>query len=99
MKAPQDCHDMTELRAEIDALDAKIVAMLKARAGYIDRAAQLKQANGLPARIETRVEEVVAAVRSTAADQGLDPDLVEDLWRRLIEWSIAREENVLGPRP
>jgi isochorismate pyruvate lyase len=99
MKAPQDCHDMTELRVQIDALDAEIVAMLKVRAGYIDRAAQLKQENGLPARIEARVEEVVASVRATAADQGLDPDLVEELWRRLIDWSIAREENVLGPRP
>ena len=96
MKAPQDCHDMTDLRAAIDALDAGIVAQLKARAGYIDRAAVLKQGNGLPARIDARVEEVVAKVRTEAAAQGLDPDLVEDLWRRLIDWSIAREERKLG---
>lgn len=96
MKAPQDCHDMTELRAAIDALDAGIVAQLKARAGYIDRAVELKQGIGLPARIDERVEEVVASVRAEAAAQALDPDLVEDLWRRLIEWSIAREEQKLG---
>lgn len=96
MKAPQDCHDMTELRAAIDALDAGIVAQLKARAGYIDRAVELKQGIGLPARIDERVEEVVASVRAEAAAQALDPDLVEDLWRRLIEWSIAREERILG---
>ncbi|WP_430463260.1 chorismate mutase [Tabrizicola sp.] len=97
MKAPQDCHDMTELRAAIDALDAGIVAQLKARADYIDRAVQLKQTNGLPARIEVRVEEVVTKVRAEAVAQGLDPDLVEDIWRRLINWSIAREEQTLGP--
>ncbi|MBM3615517.1 MAG: chorismate mutase [Alphaproteobacteria bacterium] len=96
MKAPQDCHDMTELRAAIDALDAGIVAKLSARAGYIDRAAQLKRGNGLPARIDARVEEVVAKVRAEAGAQALDPDLVEDLWRRLIDWSIAREERTLG---
>ncbi|NEY91008.1 chorismate mutase [Tabrizicola oligotrophica] len=96
MKAPQDCHDMTELRAAIDALDAGIVAQLKARAGYIDRAVELKQGIGLPARIDERVEEVVASVRAEAAAQALDPDLVEDLWRRLIDWSIAREERILG---
>ncbi len=96
MKAPEDCHDMTDLRAAIDALDAGIVAQLRARAGYIDRAAVLKQGNGLPARIDARVEEVVAKVRTEAAAQGLDPDLVEDLWRRLIDWSIAREERKLG---
>ncbi|MEY3960618.1 MAG: hypothetical protein RIR14_1272 [Pseudomonadota bacterium] len=96
MKAPQDCHDMTELRAAIDALDAGIVAKLSVRAGYIDRAAQLKRGNGLPARIDARVEEVVAKVRAEAGAQALDPDLVEDLWRRLIDWSIAREERTLG---
>ncbi len=96
MKAPDDCHDMNELRAAIDALDAGIVAQLKARAVYIDRAAVLKQGNGLPARINARVEEVVAKVRAEATCQKLDPDLVEDLWRRLIDWSIAREESKLG---
>lgn len=96
MKAPQDCHDMTELRAAIDALDAGIVAQLRVRAGYIDRAADLKKGNGLPARIDERVEEVVAKVRAEAATLSLDPNLIEDLWRRLIEWSIAREDGILG---
>lgn len=97
MKAPEDCHDMKDLRAAIDALDAGIVAQLAVRAGYIDRAAQLKQGNGLPARIDARVEEVVAKVRAEALARALDPDLVEDLWRRVIDWSIAREEAKLGP--
>ena len=44
-----------------------------------------------------RVEEVVANVRREAAVHGLPPDLIEKLWRRLIDWSIAREEGVLGP--
>ncbi|MDP3377681.1 MAG: chorismate mutase [Brevundimonas sp.] len=87
---------MTELRASIDALDAELVSKLKARAAYIDRAAVLKKGNGLPARIDDRVEEVVANVRAKATAQGLDPDLVEDLWRRIIDWSIAREEQALG---
>lgn len=96
MKAPSDCHNMAELRAEIDVLDGRIVEMLKRRAGYIDRAAELKPAEGLPARIDARVEEVVARVRRRAEAEGLDPELVEGLWRQMIEWSIAREERVLG---
>ena len=97
MKAPTDCHSMQELRAAIDALDGQVVAFLAMRARYIDRAIALKPAAGLPARIEARVEDVVAKVRDRAGAEGLDPDLVEDLWRRLIDWSIAREEKVLGP--
>ncbi|MBT9244526.1 chorismate mutase [Gemmobacter fulvus] len=96
MKAPAECQNMTELRVEIDALDGQIVAMLKRRAGYIDRAAELKPAEGLPARIADRVEEVVDNVRARAEIEGLDPALVEAIWRLMIDWSIAREEKVLG---
>lgn len=97
MKAPADCQTMQELRVQIDLLDAEIVAKLAARAGYIDRAAVLKQTEMLPARINDRVEQVVDRVRAGAEAEGLDPSLAEDLWRRIIEWSIAREEQVLGP--
>ncbi len=96
MKPPADCRDMTELRAAIDALDGQLVALLCQRAGYIDRAVEIKREAGLPARIPVRVEEVVAKVVDRAAAEGLDPELVESLWRQLIDWSIAREERVLG---
>lgn len=97
MRKPQDCMTMADLRAEIDRLDEALVAMLAARAGYIDRAAQIKAEVDLPARIDDRVEQVVQNVRGHAATHGLPPDLVEKFWRRLIDWSIAREESHLGP--
>lgn len=96
MREPQDCETMDELRAAIDALDGALVALLVQRARYIDRAAVLKPAEGLPARIEARVDEVLANVRSCAGAGGLDPDLAERVWRELIEWSIRREEDVMG---
>lgn len=93
---PQDCHTMPALRAEIDALDKSLVALLAKRAGYIDRAIDLKQVNGWPARIPERVEQVVINARNCALAEGLDPDLVEALWRQLIDWSITREAQVIG---
>ncbi|WP_431300732.1 chorismate mutase [Tabrizicola sp. BL-A-41-H6] len=96
MKA-KDCTSMTEIRAEIDRLDEALVKLFAERASYIDRAAEIKAEVDLPARIEARVEEVVANVRRHAVAEGLPPDLVEKLWRRLIDWSIAREESRLGP--
>ena len=87
---------MADLRAEIDRLDAALVALFAERTGYIDRAAEIKTQAHLPARIEARVEEVVANVRRHAVAHGLPPDKIEKLWRKLIDWSIAREENRLG---
>lgn len=95
VKAPQDCGSMEELRTEIDRLDRDLVALLATRAGYIDRAVALKQDNGWPARIPERVEEVVQNACATAEAQGLDPALIEALWRQLVDWSIAREARVI----
>ena len=97
MMKPADCTSMAQIRAEIDRLDEDLVRLFAERAGYIDRAAEIKATVDLPARIEARVEEVVGNVRRHAETNGLPPELVEKLWRRLIDWSIAREEGKLGP--
>ena len=97
MRNAADCTTMAEIRAEIDRLDEDLVRLFADRAGYIDRAAEIKAEVDLPARIEARVEEVVRNVRRHADTYGLPPELVEKLWRRLIDWSIAREESKLGP--
>lgn len=97
MKQPADCETMADIRAGIDRLDEELVQRFALRAAFIDRAAVVKSRADLPARIDGRVEQVVANVRRHAVTYGLPPDLVEKLWRRLIDWSIAREESVLGP--
>lgn len=92
---PASCAPMAGIRAEIDRLDRDLVALLVKRAALIDRAVAVKARERLPARIDARVEEVVANARAAAAAAGLDPDLAEALWRRIVEWSIAREERAL----
>jgi isochorismate pyruvate lyase len=97
MKAAKDCSTMAEIRIEIDRVDEELVRLFAQRATYIDRAVVIKSGLKMPARITSRVEEVVSNVRRHAEANGLPPDLVEKLWRRLIDWSIAREESMLGP--
>ncbi|WP_136442882.1 chorismate mutase [Pacificoceanicola onchidii] len=95
MLDPAECPDMPTLRDQIDVLDRDLINLLKKRAGYIDRAVEIKSAVGLPANIPARVEDVVAKVKAAAQEQQLDSDLVETLWRKLIEWSIAREAQTI----
>ena len=92
---PENCESMSDVRAGIDQLDRKLVELLRLRADFIDRATELKQINGWPARIPDRVEEVVDKVKASAALNGLDVEFAEEIWRRLIEWSIAREAQVI----
>ena len=86
---------MAELRAAIDEVDAALVSLLAQRAGYIDQAVVLKKREGLPARIDARIEQVIANVRAEAGRAGFDADLAEKIWRLVIEWSIRREEQGL----
>ena len=92
---PCDCNNMDELRHQIDKLDVKIVELLANRSEFIDRASELKKSNGMPARIPERIESVVCNVRNAAEELDLDADLVEKIWRILIDWSIQREAEII----
>ncbi len=87
---------MPRLRARIDALDQRLVALLAERSRLIDEAARIKAREGLPARIESRVEEVAFNSRRIAEEEGLDPDLAERIWRLMMEHFIRQEEHYLA---
>jgi isochorismate pyruvate lyase len=90
LKMPQACGSMNELRAAIDTLDARLVALLAVRQAYIERAAQLKTGRD-QVRDPERVEEVVARVIAEGRKAGLSANIAEPVWRTLIEASIRHE--------
>jgi isochorismate pyruvate lyase len=90
IKAPENCASMEELRAAIDALDQRLVALLARRQLYIERAAILK-ADRATVRDQARVEEVIAKVLAAAKQAGLSGAIAEAVWRSLIEQSISHE--------
>ena len=92
---PGDCNSMDQLRHQIDKLDVKIIELLANRSEFIDRATELKKSNGMPARIPERIESVVSNARNAAEELDLDADLVEKIWRILIDWSIQREAEII----
>ena len=98
MNRLDDIPDMPALRSHIDALDEELITLLAQRHALIDQAARIKSRDGLPARIDSRVEEVVAIVRRHAIQSGLDPDLIEALWRQIIEAAILQEDRQLSQK-
>ena len=84
------CADMAEVRAEIDALDRQIVALLADRLHYIDEAARIKPRRD-QVRDEARIADVLAKVGAEAQRLGTDADVVKAAYRALIEASIAHE--------
>ena len=81
---------MAEVRAEIDALDRAIVALLADRLHYIDEAARIKPARD-QVRDEARIADVLAKVSAEANRLGADATVIAKAYRALIEASITHE--------
>ena len=93
-RLPQDCRDMSEVRAEIDRIDLALVDIIAERFAYVDRAWQLKSNPG-EADVPWRIQQVIDKVRARARDKGLPPELTEALWRQMIGWFVQYEEEKL----
>ncbi len=86
----EECETMADLRLEIDTLDRAIVDMIRIRQSFMDQAARIKKDRNT-VRDEERVRDVVMKVAAYAKEAGADPDLVCDMYRKMIEWSINYE--------
>ena len=90
IRDPADCSTMTEVRAGVDDVDRQLVALLKRRFDYMDAAARIKP-DRAAVRDEWRKADVLAKVDASAADLGVDRQLMARIYEDLIETSIAHE--------
>ena len=87
---PEDCRTMAEVRAGVDALDERIVALLATRIGFMDAAARIKPERGL-VRDEPRKAAVIAHAQAVAREIGTSPDVVGTIYEAMVEACIAYE--------
>ncbi len=87
---PAQCRTMEEVRRGVDDLDEQIVALLAERFRYMEAAARIKPQREL-VRDEARKAEVIGNARRLAEGEGSPVDIVEAVYERLVEGSIAYE--------
>jgi 3-deoxy-7-phosphoheptulonate synthase len=81
---------LRDVRASIDDVDQRIVALLAERRGLALQDARFKSAaDGV--KDPAREEQVVANVRALADEEGIEPDLVETLYRDMIAGFVRVE--------
>jgi chorismate mutase-like protein len=80
-------------RARLDVIDEQIVALLGKRFDVIREVAELKAEHGIAPVQPDRIEEVVARARAKAEHAGVDPKLVEQIYRTMIEEAIKLEDD------
>ena len=88
----EHCGSMEDVRRNIDALDDILVPLLVTRGGYMTQAARIKHDEN-QVRDEERIESIVARVRERAVQEGGEPDVIEAIYRSMMEAYIAYEHR------
>ena len=84
---------MADIRKEIDRIDENLIKLLADRQRCVEKAIVVKKRDGLPARDDARIAQVIDHVRVLARGHKVDPALVEAMWTEMVEWFVAFEER------
>ncbi|MDR2146948.1 MAG: chorismate mutase [Tannerella sp.] len=87
-----ECENLEEVRHNIDRIDGEIIQLIAERGAYVRQAARFKK-DGEDVKAPQRVEAVVQKTRLLAAQHGANPDMIEKLYRDMIEGFIRLEMN------
>jgi isochorismate pyruvate lyase len=90
MKSPAECNSIEEVRAAIDAIDHEVVTALGLRAQYVKAITRFKKTTE-DVHAPVRQATVISQRRAWAGEVGLDPDVVEKVYRLLIDHFVAEE--------
>lgn len=89
-KRPQECHTLADIRTEIDQIDRGIIRAIGERKQYVMAAAAFKTTPTEVAAPE-RFTAMLKMRRQWAEEEGLSPEVIEKLYRDLVNHFIAEE--------
>lgn len=86
----KQCETLEEARNEIDKVDEEIVKLIAKRNDYIKQIAHFKTSID-EVKAEERIDEVISKVREQAIELDLSPNLINDLYIRMIDGMVESE--------
>ena len=92
MKMPDECTNIQEIRTEIDEIDRQVIASFAKRFAYVKAASKFKT-DATSVRAKERFVAMLEQRRTWAQENGLNPDVIEKIYRDLITYFIEEELN------
>jgi len=89
-RQPEECSNIQEVRAAIDSIDHQIIAAIGQRFKYVKAAAKFKHSE-TDVQAPDRLKSMLQERRVWAKGEGLDPDVIENLYQDLVNYFIAEE--------
>lgn len=88
----QNCNSIEEVRTNINSIDEEIVKLIAKRGDFVKQAAKFKK-DTADVKASKRVEEVISKVRNLAKITGANEEVVENVYRTMIDSFINAEMN------
>jgi isochorismate pyruvate lyase len=95
MKSPQKCKNIEEVRREIDNIDAEIIGMIGKRRDFIKAIIKYKN-NADDVYATNRYNAVVNERRKLAMKHKLNPDIIEKIYRLMMDYFIGEQLELLN---
>ncbi len=93
LKSPKACENITEIRDAIDKIDLEIIRLFAQRHQYVKEIVKFKSDDeGIIA--SERKEYVLKQRKAWAEKSGLDPEMMEDVFKLLIEKNIQLQFDI-----
>ena len=86
----KQCNSLEEVRKEIDKIDDKIVELIAARNAYIKQLAHFKNSID-EIKAKDRIDDIINRMRARAIELDLSPNLINDLYLRMIDAMVDTE--------
>lgn len=90
--------ELQNLRAQVDDIDAKIVALLKARLQLALHMGHIKSKSGSPLRNQERELSVLSRLAeiNEASSPKLPRDELKNVYQQIMAWSLAAQKEQEG---
>ena len=94
MKRPEKCENIKEIREAIDNIDKEIIRLIGRRFVYVKEIVKFKNKDRDSIVAKERYNEVIENRRKLAVENGLNPDLIENIYKDLIDHFIDKEIEI-----
>ncbi len=88
--------DITQIRDDIDRIDADILKLLAERKAHSLRIAKEKGIHDRPSRDQLREEDLIADRIASGMGHDLDSGMVNRVWREIVNDSVRIQQEYLG---
>lgn len=95
-KKPAECNNIIDVRAEIDNIDRTIIQLLAERFEYVKEVVKYKSNTAEGIEASDRKQQVMNTRRQWAEENNISPDVVESIYKTLVEYFIEEEKKIIN---